>query len=98
MRIATCSSDKTVVLSIVKSNNCSVICREQGVVVVKGSGSGSVTVVNGGHTTTPGTYVDEITGNVWTVSENSISGIIGKSGISVLYKQWYIFINILKGF
>ena len=71
----------------VKSNNCSVICREQGVVVVKGSGSGSVTVVNGGHTTTPGTYVDEITGNVWTVSENSISGIIGKSGISVLYKQ-----------
>ncbi|MGN1132272.1 MAG: alpha-amylase family protein, partial [Ruminococcus sp.] len=69
----------------VNSNNCGVVCREQGAVIVKGSGSGQVTVTNGGSTTKPGTYVDEITGNKWTVTSSTISGTIGSTGIAVIY-------------
>ena len=67
------------------SNGCSVVCREQGAVIVKGSGSGQVSVKNGGSTTAPGTYIDEITGNEWTVTKDTISGTIGSSGIAVVY-------------
>lgn len=67
------------------SNGCAVVCREEGVVIAKGSGSGSVTVENGGSTTKPGTYIDEITGNTWTVTSSTISGTIGSSGIAVIY-------------
>lgn len=69
----------------VNSNNCAVVCREKGAVIVKGSGSGQVTVENGNGTTEPGTYTDEITGNVWTVTKDTISGEIGSSGIAVIY-------------
>ncbi|MDE6234064.1 MAG: starch-binding protein, partial [Lachnospiraceae bacterium] len=67
------------------SNGCAVVCREKGAVVVKGSGSGQVSVTNGGSTTAPGTYIDEITGNEWTVTASTISGTIGSSGIAVIY-------------
>ena len=67
-------------------NNCAVVCREKGAVIVAGSGSNfSVTVPNGGSTTEPGTYTDEITGSTWTVTETTISGTIGSSGIAVIY-------------
>lgn len=67
-------------------NNCAVVCREEGAVIVAGSGSNfSVTVPNGGSTTKPGTYTDEITGSTWTVTESTISGTIGSSGIAVIY-------------
>lgn len=68
-----------------KSNNCSVITREQGAVIVKGSGSGNVTVENGGSLTKPGTYTDEVTGNKFTVTSSEIKGEIGSSGIAVIY-------------
>ena len=67
------------------SNGCAVVCREQGAVIVKGSGSGKVSVKNGGNTTAPGTYIDEITGNEWTVTKDTISGTIGSTGIAVVY-------------
>ncbi|MCQ2514059.1 MAG: starch-binding protein [Ruminococcus sp.] len=68
------------------SNNCSVVCREKGAVIVAGSGSNfDVSVTNGGATVAPGTYTDEITGNTWTVTSSSISGKIGSSGIAVIY-------------
>ena len=67
------------------SNGCAVVCREEGAVIVKGSGSGQVSVKNGGSTTKLGTYIDEITGNEWTVTSTTISGTIGSSGIAVVY-------------
>lgn len=70
----------------ITGNNCSVVCRQKGAVIVAGSGGNfNVTVPNGGSTTETGTYTDEITGSTWTVTENTISGYIGSTGIAVLY-------------
>ena len=69
------------------NNNIAAVCRETGAVVVKGSGSGNVSITNGGKTTKPGTYIDEITGNTWTVTETTISGTIGSTGIAVFYEK-----------
>lgn len=67
-------------------DNCSVVCREKGAVVVLGSGGNrDVSVPNGGGTTAPGTYTDEITGNTWTVTSSTISGKVGETGIAVIY-------------
>lgn len=69
-------------------SNCSVVCRKGGAVIVAGSGSNfQVSVPNGGSTTTPGTYKDEITGNTWTVTSSTISGTIGSTGIAVIYNS-----------
>ena len=69
-------------------NNCAVVCRETGAVVVAGSGSNfNVTVPNGGSTTQPGTYVDQITGEAWTVTATEMYGKIGSTGIVVLMQD-----------
>ena len=69
-------------------NNCAVVCREMGAVVVAGSGENfEVTVPNGGSTTTPGTYYDAITGEKWIVTSTTMSGKIGSTGIVVLYNE-----------
>lgn len=66
-------------------DNCAVVCRESGAVIVLGSGSNrSVTVPNGGGTTKPGTYTDLVSGSTWTVTSSTMSGQIGQSGIAVL--------------
>ena len=71
-----------------KSNDCSVITRKDGgAVIVKGSGSGKVSVENGGGYAKPGTYVDKISGNTFTVTSSSISGQVGSSGIAVIYEE-----------
>ena len=71
-------------------NNCAVVSRETGAVIVAGSGGNfSVTVPNGGSTTAAGTYKDAITGSTWTVNSNTISGYIGSTGIAVIYKEGY---------
>ena len=76
-------------------NNCAVVSRTTGAVVVAGSGSNFyVTVPNGGSTTTPGTYYDAITGEKWTVTSTTMSGKIGPSGIVVLYNESYDFDDI----
>lgn len=69
----------------VSENGNAAVCRGGGAVVVKGSGSGHVEISNGGGTTTPGTYKDEITGNTWTVTADKISGDVGDTGIAVIY-------------
>lgn len=70
------------------SNGCSVITRKDGgAVIVKGSGSGNVSVENGGGYAKPGTYVDRISGNTFTVTSSSISGQVGSSGIAVIYEE-----------
>lgn len=66
-------------------NGAMAVCREKGVVVVKPSGSGTVSISNGGKTMTPGTYKDKLTGNTWTVTSSTISGTIGSTGIAVVY-------------
>ena len=74
----------------ITGNNCAVVCRQTGAVVVAGSGSSfSVTVPNGGSTTQAGTYIDTLTGEKWTVTSTNMSGKIGSSGIAVLYKEGY---------
>lgn len=60
-------------------------CREGGAIIVKGSGSGEVTATNAGSITTPGTYVDMVSGNTFTVTDTEISGTIGEKGIAVIY-------------
>ncbi len=68
--------------------NCAVVSREKGAVIAAKSGSNqTVSVVNGGGTTQPGTYIDEITGNEWTVTSTTISGTIGSTGIAVLFNE-----------
>ena len=69
-------------------DNCYVVCRGGGAVVVNGNsggGSRSVTVPNGGGLVPAGTYTDEITGNTWTVTSSTMSGQIGDTGIAVFY-------------
>lgn len=71
-----------------KSNGCSVITRKDGgAVIVKGSGSGNVSVENGGGYAKPGTYKDRVSGNTFTVTSSTISGQIGSSGIAVIYEE-----------
>ena len=69
-------------------NNCAVVTRNTGAVIVAGSGGNfDVTVPNGGSLAEPGTYTDEITGATWTVTSTTISGKVGPSGIAVIYKE-----------
>lgn len=68
------------------SDDCSVITRKDGgAVIVKGSGSGEVSVENGGGYAKPGTYTDAVSGNTFTITSSTISGTIGSSGIAVVY-------------
>ena len=68
-----------------QNGSVAAVCRETGAVIVKGSGSGQVSITNGGGTTAPGTYVDEVSGGTWTVTATTISGTVGDSGIAVIY-------------
>ena len=67
--------------------NVAAVCRETGATIVKGSGSGQVSITNGGGLTQPGTYTDEISGNTFTVTSSTISGTIGDTGIAVIYAE-----------
>lgn len=66
------------------NGNCSVT-RKSGAVIVKGSGSGNVSVPNGGGYLAPGEYTDHVSGATFTVTASTISGSVGSSGIAVLY-------------
>ena len=70
----------------VSSNGVGAVLRESGAVIVKGSGSGQISINNGGSTLAAGTYTDHVTGNTFTVTSSSISGNIGQNGIAVLYE------------
>lgn len=56
-----------------------------GVVLVKVSNSASATVNVTAHAMAAGTYVDQITGNTFTVADGKITGTIGSTGIAVVY-------------
>ena len=68
------------------AENCYVICRGKGAVVVNASGGGKqVTVPNGGGLVPAGTYTDKVSGSTWTVTSTTMSGSIGDCGIAVFY-------------
>lgn len=69
----------------VNGGDAAAVCRETGAVIVKGSGSGQVSIKNGGGLTEAGTYTDEVSGSTWTVTADTISGTIGDTGIAVIY-------------
>ena len=64
--------------------------RKSGAILVKGSGSGNVSVANGdgkGNWLKAGTYTDKVGGEQFTVTNATISGKIGSTGIAVLYNS-----------
>lgn len=63
----------------------SVTRKDGGAIVVNFQGSGNVSVANGGSYATPGTYVDRVSGNTWTITSTTISGQTDATGIAVLY-------------
>lgn len=71
----------------VSGNVASVTRKDGGVVIVNKIGAGTVNAVNGGGFCPPGTYTDRISGNVFTVTSDNISGTVGASGIAVLYND-----------
>ncbi len=55
-----------------------------GVVIDKLDGAGTVTLT--AHLMSDGYYTDEITGNIFTVSDGTITGNVGPTGVAVVYK------------
>ena len=55
----------------------------KGVVISKLDGGGSVSLT--AHQMANGTYIDQVTGNTFTVSNGVISGTVGTSGVAVVY-------------
>ena len=55
----------------------------KGVVISKLDGAGAVSLT--AHSMTSGYYIDQITGNVFTVANGVISGVVGESGVAVVY-------------
>ncbi len=56
-------------------------------IVVANGSSRAVNVPNGASYVPAGTYKDEVSGNVFTVTAGSISGTVGASGIAVIYDE-----------
>lgn len=63
----------------------SVTRQNGGAVIVAKTGYSNVSIANGGGYCPPGTYMDRISGNTFTVTSGTISGQVGASGIAVLY-------------
>lgn len=70
------------------SNGVACVTRKDGgaCIVAGAGGSRDVTVTNGGGYVPEGTYVDEVSGNTFTVTSTSISGRVGDTGIAVFYE------------
>lgn len=75
------------------NSNYAVVTREKGAVIVAGTGGNKAVTVpnadnvdNGIYGAESGTYIDEITGNIWTVTPTGITGTIGDTGIAVIYQ------------
>lgn len=61
--------------------------KDGGAVIVNKAGAGEVNVVNANGYCPAGTYVDRISGNTFTVTENAITGTVGSTGIAVIYND-----------
>ncbi len=69
------------------SGSVASVTREDGgaVIVTASSSGGTVTATNGGGFVPSGTYTDRISGNTFTVTDDTISGTVGSTGIAVIY-------------
>ncbi|MDE7426242.1 MAG: starch-binding protein [Muribaculaceae bacterium] len=69
------------------SNGVACVTRGGGgaVIVVGAGGSRQVNVSNGGGLVPAGTYKDQVSGNTFTVTNSTISGNVGSTGIAVVY-------------
>ncbi|MBQ8134024.1 MAG: Ig-like domain-containing protein, partial [Clostridia bacterium] len=69
------------------SDNAAVVTRKDGgaVIVLGSGGNKEVSVANTESDVKPGTYKDEVTGNEFVVTETTIKGTVGESGIAVVY-------------
>ncbi len=77
--------------SVLTEDNCVVVSRENGgAVIVCGGEGGQVTLSNPEGYAVPGTYYDEVSGNSFTVTETSITGTVGESGIAVIYDSDFL--------
>ncbi|MCD8025915.1 MAG: starch-binding protein, partial [Clostridiales bacterium] len=73
--------------SYVAENGNAAVCREDGgAVIVTGSeGGGYVSITNGDSYVPEGDYIDQVSGNTFTVTSSTISGTVGSTGIAVIY-------------
>ena len=62
------------------------VLRSGGAVIVTKSSDIDVTVSNNGSMVPVGTYTDKISGNSFTVTDKTITGHVGSSGIAVFYQ------------
>ncbi len=68
------------------TNDCTIVSREGGAVIVSPTGSNvSVTVPNTQGMVPAGSYVDKVSGTQWTVTATAMTGTIGNKGIAVIY-------------
>ena len=71
---------------ITTGSNCYAVCRENGAVIAAAKGENiTVSVPNGN--VAPGTYTDLVSNTTWTVTESTISGKLGSTGIAVFYSD-----------
>ncbi len=70
------------------SGNIAILSRETGASIALGSGSNqNISINNPGGTLQPGTYTDQVNGGTFTVTDSTIKGFVGASGIAVLLKS-----------
>ena len=67
------------------NGGCYSVLRSRGAVLVSKSSDLDVSVNNSNSLVPAGTYIDEVTGNTFTVTETKITGHIGTTGIAVIY-------------
>ena len=73
------------------TDKCAVVTRENGgAVLVCVDETGEVTIENAGGYAVPGTYIDEVSGNTFVVTEDTITGTVGETGIAVIYDSPFI--------
>ena len=73
------------------SDNVAVVTRENGgAVIVCGDEPGEIEIENAGGYAVPGTYIDEVSGNTFVVTEDTIKGTVGETGIAVIYDSPFL--------
>lgn len=75
--------------SWVVQDSLAAVCRQRGAVIALAGTAcdKEVIVTNGDGLTTPGTYYDRVSGNEFVVTESSIVGTVGSTGIAVIYDE-----------
>lgn len=73
------------------------VLRQGGAVIVSRSSDVDVSVTNTSSLVPSGTYIDEVSGNTFTVAGTKITGHVGDTGIAVIYQGYPATQEILVG-